>query len=343
MNLNLTITDDGAVDRGFLATLNDRMRQIQSAFKSLSGPATSACLQGNHANRLTQNAASLAPGTQFWESDRFSIYIVRNVGKAGSWAWAAGFYANTLANRPNDLGPADDGFVFYATDTQALYVFSGGTSTWRACASTTISDTFANRPTGLTSGNAGLLFHCTTGTAGVAYNHTFEWSGTAWTVAERERLGGYFADYAKAPTEPGWQLANGSSTHYLELVAGALTEVAITLPDLTGGVYRKGGTAYTGTVNAKGTITLGGATGQTTAGTPAGTLAGGIPSSTTGVPGGTGTAVVVASNIHTHTETFTGTALPTHSHTLDPATSTATATFTADPVANLAVLPYFRR
>jgi len=379
-NLNLVLPADAAVPAEFLSSLNDRMRQIQTAFKTLSTPASSTgtCLQGTHAARLAQDATSLTPGTQFWETDRFSIYIVRAIGKSGTWAWEAGFYASASANIPSDLGKADNGFVFYATDQETLYVFNGTSSTWASFSTTITSGPLSGVPSGLTGKDAGLLYHVTTGTGGAAYNHTFEWSGTAWTVAERERLGGYFADYAKVPTEPGWQACDGSATHYLDIVAGAITEVAFTVPDMRGFVYRKGAIAYTGTVTAAGTILLGGDTGETSAGTPAGVVAltgatgeasAGVPfgvattsatpgASTTTILQGTGTGVTVPTAIHTHPATFAGAAMPNHDHDLSGAGATfagtampnhqhdlsaATATFTHDLVANLGVLAYFRR
>ncbi len=335
-NLNLQLPPDAAIPSDFLTTLNQKMQLIQTAFTTLSKPATATgtCLQGNHLNRLTQDATGLTPGTQFWESDRYSIYIVRAIGKTGTWAWEAGLYADVFINRPTDLGQSDVGFVFLATDTNTLYVWAG--SVWRSYSSTIKVDTFANRPTGLSVTDAGLLYHCTTGTGGVAYNHTFEWSGTGWTVAERERLGGYFADYAKAPTEPGWQICDGSATHYLDIVAGALTEVAFTTPNMPG-VYRSGGLAYTGALVLPAHVTLTGSTDAASAGTPTGAISVSGPSATVAVAAGSGS--VVPTNIHIHTAVLAGDPMPDHQHTL----TSVTGTFTGDPVLHLGVLVYFRR
>src|ERR1700733_12577015 len=118
MNLNLAITDDGSVPSAFLSTLNDRLRQIQTALQPVSTASSSpGTLQGLHAARLTQNAAKLAQGTQFWETDRHVTYIVQAIGSVGTWAYLSGTDSDVLANRPTDLGKYDNGFVFFATDT----------------------------------------------------------------------------------------------------------------------------------------------------------------------------------------------------------------------------------
>ena len=131
MNLNLEITDDGTVPSSFIAALNDRMRQINSALKTLNAVTPAATtLQGLHSARLTENAAKLAQGTQFWETDRHVTYIVQAMGSVGTWAYLSGTDSDVLANRPTDLGKYDDGFVFFATDTHATSVWSGSTSKW---------------------------------------------------------------------------------------------------------------------------------------------------------------------------------------------------------------------
>ena len=352
-NINLEIPPDGSVPDTFSVALNDRMRQIQTQFKALTAAtptataagaststkqtitASAANLQGTHGLRLATNAAGLPAGTQFYETDRHAIYFVQQVKSALTWGLEAAFYEDLFANRPTDLSTYDDGFLFWASDTNVLYLYRAGLG-WDYVFGAA-EGTLANAPI-LAMPEAGYLYRITTGTGGIAYNHQVRWNGTGWEPAPLERLGGYFADYAKAPTEPGWQLANGVATKYLDIVAGVLVEVAFTPPDLTTGVYRRGSTAYTGSVHAAGAIALMGNTDDASAGTPAGTISEGAPSSTTDVTA-SGSGVFVASSAHVHAETFTGTPMAGHHHGL----SAVTATLATDPVKNIEVLSYFRR
>ena len=333
-NINLEIPPDGSVPDTFVLSLNDRMRQIQSSLQSMPAAkaaskgtssfittnttVVSGTLQGPHLGRLATNAAVLPTGTEFCETDRNSIYVVQQIGSSGgTWGFEAGFYADLFGNRPGDLGLYDDGFVFLATDRNALYIWTGSAWGGPYLAGAT-RGTLAQLPKGLNSGDAGYLYVVTTGTGGVKYNHVVQWTGTAWAPADGDQMGGYFCDYVKPPTEPGWNLADGTATTYLDIIAGVLTEVAITIPNLTTGAYRRSSTllGYTGTVTAAAPILLGGSTSIVAA-------AGGVVvQSGTGAmaPGGTGT----------------------HAHSIAPGSSTATATLTGDPVANLQVLTYFR-
>lgn len=83
---------------------------------------TPPALQDTHANRLAHFPASSYPdGTTFFETDRTIIYIVQ----ASVWTYYSGAMADVLANIPSDLGSADAGFPFQATDFRHLYRWSG--------------------------------------------------------------------------------------------------------------------------------------------------------------------------------------------------------------------------
>jgi hypothetical protein len=171
------------------------------------------------------------------------------------------------ANRANYPATGyPDGTEFWESDRRVLYVCVS--NAW-IYASGIMAGTVAQVPGDLGANDAGFLYRVTTGTGAVAYNHLVRWNGSAWEAADQ--FGGFFQDFALAPTEPGWHLCDGSATKVLQISAGSLVETAFTTPNLTTGVYRKGGT-YTGTVNGPGTISLSGTTGSTSAGTPSGTV-----------------------------------------------------------------------
>lgn len=313
-------------DPDFLAILEDRLRRLAAASSS-AGPRL---IQTTHAMRLARYApAGQDEGTELYETDREVRYALRE----GHWRYQSGTMRATYVGRPNDLTVWDAGFLLYVED----------------------------------------------------YAHTFRWTGTGWEWAPGDDRSDYFRKCRGTPGT-GWALCDGAAVTRLK---SDLTTEAVTLPDLTPGVYLRGAATYSGTVNDPGEITLSGDTGDTSAGTPAGTVsqptlsmdsytpAGTVSQpvftgtlGTTGnnstshtFPLGTSGSVTVAQHPHTHTftpagtvsqptftgtpatltgtvsqPTFTGDALAGHHHDL----SSGTATLTADPVANLDVLVYYR-
>jgi hypothetical protein len=102
---------------------------------------------------------------------------------------------------------------------------------------------FASEPTDLGANDEDLLWSVTD------YSHLLRWTGTGWEFADGG--GKYIADFVGAPDANGWQLCDGSATHYLHITGGAVSEVAFTTPNLTGSpAYKKSGAAYSGTINA---------------------------------------------------------------------------------------------
>jgi hypothetical protein len=155
-----------------------------------------------------------------------------------------GTHAERLASYPaSDY----DSVLFWETDRTTLYLSI--LSTWVYVAGV-MRATLAAAPADLTAtGDIGFLFYVTTGTAAVEYYHLLRWTGTGWEPAPCDVMGGYFQDYIKVPTDHGWVLSNGGATKYLEITAGVLSEVAITLPDMTNGVQRVSGSSYSGSVS----------------------------------------------------------------------------------------------
>ncbi len=88
-------------------------------------------ITGSHNLRITvYGSASDPTGTAFFETDRNVIYIITDTsgGPPKRWEFAAGVMLDSLANRPTDLGTYDASFLFFATDTAALYIWDG--SAW---------------------------------------------------------------------------------------------------------------------------------------------------------------------------------------------------------------------
>lgn len=176
------------------------------------------------------------------------------------------------------------------------------------------------------------------------YNHLVVWDGAAWQPYDAGS--GYFAMLPVAPTTVGWQLCDGTATHYLGY-GGTLTAVAFTTPDLMSTpAYLKAAASYSGTVNAKvspsstGTGTTGTdvtGTGTTGSSTDTFTTQQGAQSLIMGA-GANLTAVAA----HTHTGTTDG-----HTHSVPglsiPGLSVPALSIGTIEMANLGCLPYFRR
>jgi hypothetical protein len=87
--------------------------------------SSGALTEGTHAQRLAvvPNAVNLI----YLETDRNALYASENIAGALVWVYLTGTYASTFANRPADLGTHDVGFLFYATDQDSLYIWTGAT------------------------------------------------------------------------------------------------------------------------------------------------------------------------------------------------------------------------
>jgi len=288
-----------------------------------------------------QGASSPAPeSVSDWQN--FMRWLTQVKTKAGQ-AWGG---QGTHVNRPDPTSAADGG-TYFETDRTVIYVAVSGVWTYSAG---TMAGLLAAKPGDLAAADTGFLF------AATDYAHTYRWNGTGWEFAPGDSGSGFFEDFAIAPG-PEWQICDGTATTYAKSDG---TTAAFTTPILTG-AYRKGG-PYTGAMTPAGTITLGGTTGETSAGTPAGTvsdptlamdpytpagtvaetltdytiLTGAVPV-VTAVGAFTGTPATLTGTVSD--PAFTGTPLSPHDHDL----SEATATLTGDPVQNLAVPVYFRR
>jgi hypothetical protein len=64
------------------------------------------------------------------------------------------------------------------------------------------------------------------------YGHLLRWSGTRWEFATGEG-NAFYADFAVAPTNPGWVKCDGKTTTYLVIPAVKITARRITLPTST--------------------------------------------------------------------------------------------------------------
>lgn len=217
----LELPVDLELPQGVLDLLNDRMRRIRSRLSehayAIEGSGTPVVLTGTHFERVnTYLAKKYALNTLFWETDRKLLYMVGLLGKVKVWYYRLGLSRGLQGARYTDLKITDAGLPYEATDWKVTWRWTG--TTWEY-ASGVLEATLADMPTGLTAADAGLLWALTTGTAAVDYFHTLRWTGSAWEVAPTEHLGGYFQDYLKPPTEPGWLLADGAATKYLDILA----------------------------------------------------------------------------------------------------------------------------
>lgn len=166
----------------------------------------------------------------------------------------------------NDLYPAaPGGFVNVLWQKEdvggirkisAYYAAGGGGITYLG---TLDPDT---RPS-LGSGDARQTFYATD------KDHLLMWTGTVWTCMNYDA--GSIGHFIAAPGGTGWVLANGTGTAKMTNLNGSLTTVSV--PDLTTGVYMKGGTTYSGP-----TATAAVAPGFSGAPVIGGTVTGNLPS-----------------------------------------------------------------
>lgn len=90
----------------------------------LLGPGSPVFLEGTHANK--PSAPSYGTGSAYYETDRMVSYLnVTNASNLQVWLYSSGAYLAAVASRPADLGANDTGFLFYATDQDSIYVWTG--------------------------------------------------------------------------------------------------------------------------------------------------------------------------------------------------------------------------
>ncbi len=98
---------------------------LQSLLPSVG---TGQFIEDTHAARLTSYpAGNYQAGVSFLEADRNVLYTIVLVGGVQTWIYTAGTMVGLFAAKPVDLGTADTGFEYFATDTPALYVWNGTT------------------------------------------------------------------------------------------------------------------------------------------------------------------------------------------------------------------------
>lgn len=92
----------------------------------LPAAATNASLtEDTHANRLALYATPTVLGSLFFETDRTVTYAVVNSLGSLVWRYLGGVFVAAFAARPVDLGVNDSGFLFYATDQDTVYIWTG--------------------------------------------------------------------------------------------------------------------------------------------------------------------------------------------------------------------------
>lgn len=133
------------------------------------------------------------------------------------------------------------------------------------------------RPGGLGLGDAAkVLFYSTD------FDHMYIWNGVAWTCIDY--TAGAVSWFIQAPTSNGWVLCDGSGTTSITSNHGDITTISI--PNLTGSSYVRGGTSYSGPSPTTAIApTLSGLTTQEDANhshqiTPSGSVTGNLPSHT---------------------------------------------------------------
>jgi len=249
-----------------ITAINDRLRVVSSLLNS--GPASAAApaapqtgsvatslppsISAPHAARILPASAAAPAGTLWQETDRTLLYQKQSTG----WVYVAGVMTATLANKPTDLGTADAGVLFCASD----------------------------------------------------YARVFLWNGSGWQRAPGERPTREFAYFAEAPGT-GWQLCDGSAG--ITYTKADTTTSTMTMPSETGGSYRKGGAAYTGTLNTALLPAVTGSTSSVSAGTPAGTVSQPTLSMNSYTPAGTASQAA-----STGSYTLQLADIPSHTHSL---------------------------
>lgn len=168
----------------------------------------------------------------------------------------------------------------YGTESDRTVVYQvqsiGSSKVW-VYVSGVMKAVFADEPADLGTNDTGFLWNVSD------YAHLLRWTGTGWEFVDE--MGGYFAFRVVAPDGNGWQVCDGTATHYLHIAAGVASAVAITPPNLTGTpAFLKAGAAYAVTINAA-VVPTTGAPSATAPGAGAGTVAHQAHSHTVTLPG----------------------------------------------------------
>lgn len=174
-----------------------------------------------------------------------------------------------------------------------------------------------NIPRGLGGTEKGLLIRVDS-----PYNHLLIWNADKWIFADEGS--NYIALFRAAPTGPGWQLCDGSNIDFLN--SDGSKSGLFNIDNLTTNpAFLKAAAAYTGVINPAAPVTITGTTGTGFA------ILGGS-NSNPATTANLGAALVLPSAGHSHPDSG-------HTHGV----GTLAGTPTGDPVANLLLLPYFRR
>lgn len=147
------------------------------------------------------------------------------------------------------------GTVYRETDTGLRYQneqFQGAPQ-WVYLAGVHIA-AFANRLTGLSALDDGLIWNCSD------HEHLLRWNGSGWAFLDTQ--GGYIAGHTQAATGAGWVLCNGGATSYLTITAGVVAQTAFVTPNIAiaGFTLASYANAYVGIVAAALTAAAGAAT-----------------------------------------------------------------------------------
>jgi|SRR6266850_2632893 len=124
-----------------LASSHNNVKETTTKNTASISNATTVIMD-THANRKLYPPENYALGSRYVEIDRglfvpnlavggYVEYIVQLVGLAPAWVYLSGVMVGALAALPNDLGPNDNRFLFYATDFFHAYRWSANVAVWR--------------------------------------------------------------------------------------------------------------------------------------------------------------------------------------------------------------------
>lgn len=299
----------------------ESLERVLRQFQSALGISTTATSTAPDLNKLI---AQLAPmiRSELQAGGDAPLNLQSLLPSQGNGQILEDTHANRLTLYPPTNYPV--GTVFFETDRLIVYVVysSSGSLVWKYVAGE-YYDTFAARPTDLTTNDIGYLYIPT------EHLHWCRWSGSAWKILDDNS--GTFIDSARA-LGTGWQLCDGTATSYLTISGADLAQTAFTTPDENSGasgVYHKSIAAYTGTINAATAGTLSGSTANTTATNQNADL--GPTTDKFTLDAGGSPAVTGFTNPHNHTQNA-------HNHAVGTLVVDA-----AGQPRNMGVLRYFRR
>lgn len=121
-----------------------------------------------------------------------------------------------------------DGSVFNESDRGVLYELVNGVWTFYGNPQQTTQDSL---PLDLTATDKGYLVSVTD------FNHTLQWTGSAWSWFPSDPHSGWIAAFVNAPLDAGWQVCDGSVNVPQLLSDGTL--VYVTVPNTPGSYFRQ--------------------------------------------------------------------------------------------------------